>query len=337
MDTDYAITASRWLGTRHVLVQADDAYSAYLQETVATTGEPPNHVQTAYFGRLAQAMVERGVEAGICGEGADSLFGLGIALGVDEAAVARRLVPGRSLRRLLGAACGLVGWGWVRDALLLANHLDDRRIPEHPVNQIAMFTDYAAVVACFGADAVAEAVTGRWSLLEHFGVASTLPEQLHMTGFLCEAMDSASLWTTLFHRAGADLFCPFLDSRLLRLALSLPEAVRYPFRRPKELLKRALARHAPHELVTRAKLGFGQPVFEWLRPGGQLRPLVEAIADYDFVDSSTLQRVLERPTWFLSTLLCWDVWHKLFIDRTVPGRPLTADAEPAPARTNNAL
>jgi asparagine synthase (glutamine-hydrolysing) len=336
-DTDYAVTASRWLGTRHVLVPADDAYSAYLLETLAATGEPPNHVQTAYFGRLAQAMVERGVEAGICGEGADSLFGLEMARAVDEATTAQRLVPARWLRRFLGKACGLVGWGWVRDALLLANHLDDRSDPQHPVNQVATFTDRAAVVACFGADAVADAAAERWSLLEYFGVTATLADQVHMTGFLCEAMDSASLWTTLFHRAGADLFCPFLDSRVLRFALSLPATARYPFRRPKDLLRRALARHAPQELVRRPKLGFGQPIFEWLRPGGQLRGLVEAIGDYDFVDRSTLQRVSAEPTWFLSSLLCYDLWHKRFIDRTLDSRPPKADAAAAPVAIKNSL
>jgi hypothetical protein len=238
---------------------------------------------------------------------------------------------------LLGKACGLVGWGWVRDALLLANHLHDRGDLEHPVNQVATFTDTDAVTACFGKNKVADAVASRWSLLEHFGVAPTLPERLHATGFLCEAMDSASLWTTLFHRAGADLLCPFLDSRVLRFAWSLPTGVRYPFRRPKELLKRALARHAPAELVRRGKLGFGQPIFEWLSPGGQLRPLVEEIGDYDFVDRRTLEKARARPNWFLYSLLCYDLWHKLFIDRALPGRAAEGEAPLAvgPAATVN--
>ena len=70
---------------------------------------------------------------------------------------------------------------------------------------------------------------------------------------------------------------------MLRFALNLPPSVRYPFRRPKELLKRALERVAPREVARRRKLGFGQPIFEWLAPGGQLRPLVERIGGYDFV------------------------------------------------------
>jgi asparagine synthetase B (glutamine-hydrolysing) len=184
-----------------------------------------------------------------------------------------------------------------------------------------VFADWPAVEACFGSAAVAEAAAGRRALVEQHAVPEDPLDQLHATGFLGEAIDSAALWTTLFNRAGGDLLCPFLDSRLLRLALHLPRAVRYRFRRPKDLLKRALARQAPSELAWRPKLGFGQPVFEWLAPGGLLRPLVEQIALYDFVDRRTLARCLARPTWFLYSLLCYDLWHKLFIDRSLPRSP----------------
>jgi asparagine synthase (glutamine-hydrolysing) len=134
-------------------------------------------------------------------------------------------------------------------------------------------------------------------------------------------METAALWTALFNREGADLRCPFLDSRLLRVAVSLETRRRYPFRQPKGVLKRALARHAPRELAYRRKRGFGQPIFAWLAPGGQLRPYVEAIGDYPFVDRPSLERAKARPNWFLYSLLCYDVWHKLFIDRSLPRGP----------------
>jgi asparagine synthetase B (glutamine-hydrolysing) len=52
------------------------------------------------------------------------------------------------------------------------------------------------------------------------------------------------------------------------LALQLPASVRYAFRKPKALLKAALAQRVTPEIAYRVKLGFGQPIFEWLRPGG---------------------------------------------------------------------
>ncbi len=320
-DTDYAVTASRALGTRHTLVPADGPYADYLLETLAETGEPPNHVQTAYFGHLARAMTTRGTTAALCGEGADSLFGLGLANQLHNAAALRRLVPGRLTRGVLAALCGLVRWRGLAAGLRLANNLNDLASPDHPVNRVAAFTDREAVAACFG-PAAAAASASRRALLDHFGVPGEPMDRLHAAGFLGEAMDSAALWATLFARAGADLLCPFLDSRVLRLALTLPAHVRFPFRQPKDLLKRALRRHVPASFVRRPKLGFGQPIFEWLSPGGQLRPLVERIAPHPFVDPRTLARSRARPTWFLYSLLCYDLWHKLFIERSLPRRAL---------------
>lgn len=317
-DTDYAVTMSEALGTRHTLVPADGPHASYLLDLLATTGEPPNHVQSAYFGQLARTMVDGGFSAGLCGEGADSLFGLGLANLLHHAAVARTVVPSTTLRRLGSGIARRLGLQTLSATLKLADCINDFSNLQHPVNRVATFADWEVTAACFGEGAVAAAAAQRRALVETYEVGSSALDQLHAAGFLGEAMESASLWTTLFNAAGADLLCPFLDSRILRLALNLPASVRYRFRQPKSLLKRALAREAPARLVHRKKLGFGQPVFEWLAPHGQLRPLVERIAAYDFVDRPALERSMARPNWFLYSLLCYDLWHKLHIERTLP-------------------
>jgi asparagine synthetase B (glutamine-hydrolysing) len=312
------MTASRALGSRHTLVPANDPYDVYLLDSLASTAEPPNHVQTAYFGHLARVMVQHGAASGLCGEGADSLFGLGMANQLHNAGVLRRLLPSGWLRRGGAVLSDLFGRTNLAASFHLANHLNDFSCLQHPVNRVAAFTDWAAVEGCFGARATADAAARRRSLLDLYAVPDWPQERLHAAGFLGEAMESASLWTTLFNRAGADLLCPFLDSRIVRLALNLSPAVRFRFRRPKDLLKRALARLAPAELATRTKLGFGQPIFEWLAPGGSLRPLVDRITPYEFVDVKLLARMRQRPTWFLYSLLVYDLWHKLFIERSLP-------------------
>jgi asparagine synthase (glutamine-hydrolysing) len=317
-DTDYAVTASQMIGTRHTLVPADDRYETYLLDALATTAEPLNHVQSAYFGHLARAMRDDGVSAGICGEGADSLFGVGLANQVHNARTLRRLLPWRPLRGLAASFAQAVGWGPLAHTCRFADRLTDWGWLDHPVNRVAAFADWAAVEACFGRDSVLRAAEERRALLDLYDVPRDPLERMHAVGFLGEAVDSAGLWATLFNRAGADLLCPFLDSRVIRLALNLPPDVRFRYRRPKDLLKRALRKHAPAELATRAKLGFGQPVFEWLAPGGQLRPLVERVGDHPFLDRATLDRVKNRPTWFLSSLLVYDAWHRLFIERSSP-------------------
>jgi asparagine synthase (glutamine-hydrolysing) len=312
-DTDYALSAAQAFDTQHTLVWADAPYAEYLCELIGSTGEPPNHVQSAYFGHLARVMVEAGHGVGVCGEGADSLFGTCFATVIQEARILERLLPFGFLRRWAAVAAARLDCRTLSAALRLAGHVDDLTHPGHPVNEVAVFADNPAVATCFGTAAVAEAVAARRGLLGQLRVGAGPLEAVHAAGYLGEAIDSAALWTGLFNRAGGDLLCPFLDSRMLRLALSLTPSQRFPFRRPKELLRRVLARHAPRHIAYRTKRGFGQPVFEWLAPGGQLRPLAEQIGPYDFLDCGMLARCLEQPNWFLYSLLCYDLWHKQFI------------------------
>jgi asparagine synthase (glutamine-hydrolysing) len=331
-DTDYALTASQALGTRHVLVPANGPYEAYLLDALAAAGEPLNHVQSAYFGHLARAMKADGVPAALCGEGADSLFGLGLAEQIHNAELMRRLLPAKGLRSFAGTVASVVGKRRVADACRLAEAIEDFADLQHPVNRIASFTDWPAVGACFGASGVAAAAAERRRLLDLFEVPYQPQQRLHAAGFLGEAMDSAGLWATLFQRAGVDLLCPFLDSRVVRLALNLAPEVRFRFRKPKDVLKRGLARHAGDKLAMRGKLGFGQPIFEWLSPGGQLETQLDRLAEHDFVDADALRRSRGKPNWFLYSLVVYDAWQRLFIDRTL-ARP----AGPTPSCRADAL
>jgi asparagine synthase (glutamine-hydrolysing) len=326
IDAAYAVSAAEALGTHHVGVPANGPYAGYLLDTLAATGEPPNHAMTVYFGQLARSMTARGITAGLCGEGADSLFGMGLADTLQAARWIRRLVPTRRLRQLGGALARLAGCDCLPAAFDLAEHVHDPAHWEHPFNRAAVFADWPSVQACFGEDGINSALEYRRGLLVRYAVADDPREQLHGIGYLGEAADSASLWTTIFHRAGGELCCPYLDSRLLRVALAIPPRRRFPYRRPKDLLKQALARHVPRELAYRFKLGFGQPVFEWMVPGGQLRPWVEQIGEYDFVPAAVRTAALARPSWFTYSLLCYDLWHKRFIEQ-VPSA-LTMDAKP---------
>ena len=320
-EAEYAVSAARALGSAHTLVPADEPYAAYLLETVALTGEVPGHVQLAYFHRLARRMVADGVTAGLHGEGADSLFGLGAATDLQSAALLRRLFPARLLRRGGALLAGLFGRQHLRNHFHLADRLHDTEWLGHPVNRVVVFADWPAVEACFGLDAVAAVAAQRREMLDEHRVPRSHLVRTHAASFLASSANGASLTAALFQHAGAVLHCPFLDSRMLRLVANLDPRQRFAFRRPKTLLKSSLARHGHAELAYRSKLCFGQPIFEWLAPGGQLRPLVDQIDRYDFVPARVLESVRARPTWFLYNLLCYDLWHKLFISRTLPRSP----------------
>jgi asparagine synthase (glutamine-hydrolysing) len=68
---------------------------------------------------------------------------------------------------------------------------------------------------------------------------------------------------------GLEVRCPFLDARVVDLALRMPARVR----RGKAVLRRAFGDLIPPSILNRGKMGFGVPLTEWLR--GPLRPLLE--------------------------------------------------------------
>ena len=261
-DDGYATSAAKALGTQHTLVPIDVPIGTCLVETIDGTGEPPNHMQSCYFRFLARNLTTHRVGAALCGEGADSLFGVGQTVAVQMAELFRRAIPSRQLREFGAIVAERLGHPRLPTSLRLADRLGDVGAWDHPLNLVAVFTDLDAVIACFGEDAVTEGFALRRGLLDRYGVSDDLQERVNFVGFLGEALDSGSLWSTLFELEGCEMFCPFLDSRMIRLAVSIDPRERYPFRKPKELLKRALRRHVPSSLVNRRKRGFGQPIFE---------------------------------------------------------------------------
>jgi asparagine synthase (glutamine-hydrolysing) len=317
-ETEYALSASRWFGTDHSLVTVDSPYIDYLTSFIAETGEPPNHVQAAYYLPLAAAMSTAGHRTGLCGQGADGLFGLSSAYRLWDATLLRTLLPFPSLRKFLLGLAGMVGLRSLTDRLQLANDLYCWDQPRHPINEVVTFTEPEGVQACFGTAAWRNALAFRRALLEPHAVSSHPLARFHAMALVGDGVDSAGLWNTAASRHGVELIYPYLDSRFLRVILGLDPSVRFRHRKPKTLLKGLLEQYAPKECVHRKKLSFGQPIFEWLSPGGQLRPHAERIGDYPFVPRSVRLAALAEPGWFLYSLLCYDVWHKLFISRELP-------------------
>lgn len=72
---------------------------------------------------------------------------------------------------------------------------------------------------------------------------------------------------------------PLLDHDLVELAFRVPPELKVRDRKTKILLKRAAARHVPHDCVYRPKEGFSIPIKHWLR--GELRPMMEDLLSRD--------------------------------------------------------
>lgn len=121
---------------------------------------------------------------------------------------------------------------------------------------------------------------------------------------------------------------PFLDQRIIEWAAGLPGDLKVRSGTTKYLLRRAMSRWLPGELLDRPKMGFGVPLATWLRT--RLRPLCWEV----LTDETTRSRGLFRPeavTRLLRehdadrdhgiriwALLQFELWHRAHLD-AAPG------------------
>jgi asparagine synthase (glutamine-hydrolysing) len=321
LDLEYAVEVPRLLATEHRIVEVDEPMGQLLPQTIQAIGEMPNHVQSCYYGFLARKLRQEGVSAVLCGEGADSLFGTGMAIDYRLARRWRRLLPAPWLRRLAGKLASITGHATFSARLALADACRDPYHWLHPYNLAGAFADYDALRDCFTGEEIREAFRRRHEYMAGFAGPDDVLSFAHNMAIFCEGANTAATWTALSQGEGVRMYCPYLDSRFLGVAMNFTEDARFDPSLPKATLKHALEGYLPQEIVRRGKLGFGQPIFEWLSAGGQLRELVDEIGKHEFAAPAVVTRLKEHPTWFLYVLLCFDIWYKEHVAATPEAAP----------------
>jgi asparagine synthase (glutamine-hydrolysing) len=129
---------------------------------------------------------------------------------------------------------------------------------------------------------------------------------------------------------------PLLDHRLLEFAARVPTALKLKDGRGKHLLRKALERKVPRQILERGKQGFEAPIGEWLR--GPLAPMADALLtdgrlrDRGLFNDREVARVWtehrggradhRHRIWQLMML---ELWFRQFIDRA-PARARLAEA-----------
>jgi asparagine synthase (glutamine-hydrolysing) len=112
---------------------------------------------------------------------------------------------------------------------------------------------------------------------------------------------------------GVGLECrvPFLDHRVVELALSIPTRQKTHGSELKRVLRRAVRGVIPDDVIDRPKQGFRVPVEEWLldRLGERARSDVDAFCrESGLIDRAEAARLLQRPSrnaWYLLNLALW--------------------------------
>src|SRR5690606_38542052 len=101
-----------------------------------------------------------------------------------------------------------------------------------------------------------------WLLYEYNNYQDVTQVQLndiqnYLPGDILVKTDLASMMS------GLEVRVPYLDHRLVPLALSLPESEKLDMFQGKKLLKQIAREHIPAEIVNRAKRGFTVPLSNW--------------------------------------------------------------------------
>jgi asparagine synthase (glutamine-hydrolysing) len=117
---------------------------------------------------------------------------------------------------------------------------------------------------------------------------------------------------------------PFLDQNVVEFAMALPPRLRATRTSGKVLLKRAVSRLLPRDVVERPKQGFVAPVEEWFRGDLGLNAqrdirassLAErGLLDYDAIDGLWERHRAGRGNWALQLWSVYNVsvWHDLWV------------------------
>ncbi len=119
---------------------------------------------------------------------------------------------------------------------------------------------------------------------------------------------------------------PFLDHHLVEYAMSLPVDLKIKGSSGKHILKRALEKVLPADLLYRPKRGFGAPIREWFRgaSGDELGGLIvnSSIRRRELFDYAFIARLIDEHrrgardwSFHLWALLNVSLWHDRWIDR----------------------
>jgi len=119
---------------------------------------------------------------------------------------------------------------------------------------------------------------------------------------------------------------PFLDHRFVEFAASIPSGLRLNGKRTKHILKKALQRELPMQIIERGKEGFSIPIKNWIKnelKSMMLDSLSEAnVRDKGFFEPRYVNRLVnehitgsENHSHRLWALMVFHMWYDLYMKR----------------------
>lgn len=340
----YARLVARHFSTDHHEFQVEPEALEIMPKLVRHYGEPfadPSAIPTFYLAELTG----RHVTVALNGDGGDESFaGYRRYLNGDEAPHLNWLP--RPLQRLAPSAARVLGEGKSHSSKLTKIN----RLAE--ILAMAPSQRYASSLQAFdvvrrrrlftpefaaGSSPLEEFMTVPWTR----STADNRVDQMmatdvetYLPGDLLVKMDIATMAYSVEARS------PFLDHHLMEFAASLPAEYKFDGKVGKRLLRSALRRVLPPEVLGRPKMGFGVPLARWFR--GELRELpTEVLLDQRALGRGYFRRdeieclIREHRqgvadhSMRLWTLLQLEMWHREVVDAPRSAAESTVESTPA--------
>jgi len=285
-ETPHAAAVARHIGSRHAVLDVDADAHRCLDALASAFDQPVANAAALPTWLIAQAAREHVVVA-LSGVGGDELFGgYPRYLGMRWHARLGRL-PGRGLLRAALRAMGDGGGSRNRRGRL-RRFVEGLDLSDAEAYRHWMRTSEAAWDSMFRLPeppaspgpwvSAAEALGGLEGLLARYGPVRGAMAFDVLT-YLGD--DLLALGDRMAMAHALELRAPFLDTRLLSMAMSMDEedmVAGMPWQEHlKQALRRVARRRLPAGVVDRPKQGFMAPLKHWLR--GELAPEIGAMAD----------------------------------------------------------
>ncbi|MEZ5550320.1 MAG: asparagine synthase (glutamine-hydrolyzing) [Pseudomonadales bacterium] len=277
-ESKFARQVSRQYGTtHHELTVSNDEFAAKLEKLSWNNDEPLNFPNSVHIHAISE-LAGQDVKVVLTGEGADELFGGYPRYHVPAVRSYWLKIP-RVFRQMLVSIGKFSGDHRIAKIERYGRQSESMAILLN--SAVANLDEAEGIVGNLGRSVtpvrsmLLEALAGSYGPVEKLGL---LDQQTYLLSIL-NRQDKMSMAASIESRV------PFLDTRLVQFANSLPLKFKMGFMENKVILKKLSEKYLPENLIYRRKSGFGVPLPDWFRSDSGLGTMISTLKDDDFISS----------------------------------------------------
>lgn len=310
--------------THHESVISSEDFEAFLPKSIWHMEEPISNPSALPFYWICKFAREY-VKVVLTGQGADEPFaGYGRHLGEYYGALYRG-IPGTIRRNIITPIVDKLPRN---EQIKRAVHSLDVENDLSRITKIYTIFDGALKKSLYQADLHhetqknLEVVVNEW--WKHTGRLDPLNQMTYVDARFSLADNLLMYGDKMSMAVSLEARVPFLDLRLMEFVESMPAHLKIRGRTQKYLLKKAVTKWLPAEIVKRKKIGFATPVDQWF--GRELKKYIsdkllgEGSACRKYLNTTMVNQLINDHTMkrqdykrHLFSLLTFELWHEQFI------------------------